>query len=202
MDTKVLAVIIVFAALTVALNPAVSGIGVPAPYLPFLVYQIWEIPIVVLFLLVGPKYAIPIAVLNALVLLALFIGPGGLPSGPFYNLMANLSTLLGIFVVEKAFSLRSKIDEATGSYKKVSLQVAAATAAAIILRVAVMSLVNYVTLRYSFPIGYSMPEAGIVALLPPIGFFNATLVLYTVPIAYFINDIVKRTLGSRLRFSK
>lgn len=198
MNTKVLALVIVFAALTIALNPTVSGIGVPAPYLPFLVYQIWEIPIVVLFLLVGSKYAIPIAILNAFVLLALFIGPGGLPAGPFYNLAAILSTLLGIYLVERIFSFR-KVGQTETSYKSGSLLVVAATAIAIIMRVALMSVVNYVTLRYPFPIGYSTPEPGIIAILPLIGLFNATLALYTVPLGYFIANIVKKTLGVHLR---
>jgi riboflavin transporter FmnP len=202
MDTKTLAVIIVFAALTIALNPAVSGIGVPAPYLPFLVYQIWEVPIVVLFLLAGPKYAIPIAVLNAFVLLALFIGPGGLPAGPFYNLIANLSTLLGIFIIEKIYSLRFNNRRKETSYTSGSIRVAAATAMAIVLRVLVMTVVNYVTLGYSYPIGFSTPEAGIIALLPLIGLFNATLALYTVPLGYFINNIVERTLGFNIRSRK
>jgi len=81
------------------------------------------------------------------------------------------------------------------SYKRVSVRVAAATASAMILRVVVMSAVNYATLRYSPPIGYNTPEAGIIAILPLIGIFNATLVLYTVPVAYLIKNIVKRTIG-------
>ena len=118
MNAKILAVIIVFASLTVVLNPAVTGIGVPAPYLPFLVYQIWEVPIVVLFLLVGPKYAIPIAVLNAFVLLALFIGPGGLPTGPFYNLAASLSMLLGVYIAHKIIPVQPNPEQRKPTYKK------------------------------------------------------------------------------------
>jgi riboflavin transporter FmnP len=209
MNARVIALIIVFAALTVVLNPAVTGIGVPAPYLPFLVYQIWEIPIVVLFLLVGPKYAIPIAVLNAFVLLALFIGPGGLPTGPFYNLAANLSMLLGVYVVNGIFAVLSKPEQrkpnyesgrwsAVGTFFRKQKLVLSATALAIIFRVAIMTLVNYATLRYPFPIGYSIPEVGIIPLLPPIGLFNATLALYTVPLGYAITNVVKRTLGSHV----
>ena len=46
MNTKTLALIIVFVALAAALNIAGPKIPVP-PYSPFLYYQLWEIPIAV-----------------------------------------------------------------------------------------------------------------------------------------------------------
>ncbi|MGZ4851010.1 MAG: hypothetical protein ACXV2C_06500, partial [Candidatus Bathyarchaeia archaeon] len=53
MNTKKLTLIIVFIALTTALN--IAGPKIPAPYAPFLIYQLWEIPIVVAFLAIGQK---------------------------------------------------------------------------------------------------------------------------------------------------
>ncbi|MCJ7793557.1 hypothetical protein MUP42_01345, partial [Candidatus Bathyarchaeota archaeon] len=82
MKTKTLSLIIIFVALTTALN--IAGPKIPAPYAPFLYYQIWEIPIVAAFLTVGPKTGVSVAALNTLILLAVF--PGNLPTGPFYNL--------------------------------------------------------------------------------------------------------------------
>src|SRR3989337_4238671 len=99
MNTKTITTTIVFAAVTVALNPAISGIAVPAPYAPFLLYQIWEIPIVAAFVLISRKSGVAIAILNAAVLFALF--PGFLPMGPFYNLIAVLSMLSGIYIVHR-----------------------------------------------------------------------------------------------------
>src|SRR3990170_1428712 len=99
MNTKTLALTIVFAAVTIALNPAFTNLALPAPYALFLYYQIWEIPIVVAFVLSGPKSGVTIAVLNTAVLLAVF--PGASPTGPFYNLAADLSMLLGIFLAFK-----------------------------------------------------------------------------------------------------
>ncbi len=95
MNTKAITLTIVFAALTVALNPDLTRIFFPAPYAPFLIYQIWEIPIVAAFILVSPKSGLAISALNAVVLLAIF--PGASPLGPFYNLAAILSMLLGIY---------------------------------------------------------------------------------------------------------
>ncbi|MCX8153743.1 MAG: hypothetical protein N3E52_04845, partial [Candidatus Bathyarchaeota archaeon] len=95
MNIKTLTTTIVFAALTVALNPSISGIGVPAPYAPFLIYGLWEIPIITVFLLINPTAGIMIALLNAAILFAFF--PGALPTGPFYNLIAIFSMMLGIY---------------------------------------------------------------------------------------------------------
>src|SRR3989304_6159865 len=109
MNTKTLAITIVFAAVTVALNPAISGIAFPAPYAPFLFYQIWEIPIVAAFLLSSRKSGIAIALLNASILFALF--PGFLPAGPFYNLFAVLSMLSGIYIAHKILTRKSSMEK-------------------------------------------------------------------------------------------
>ena len=195
MKTSSLAVIIVFTALTVVLNPALTGIGVPAPYAPYLVYQIWEIPLVAVLLLYGPKYAVPIAVLNTFVLLAIYMGPGGLPAAPFYNLAAFLSMALGIYLPYKISMLRSKnqtLEKSTMQYG--TLLIVMSTLLGVVLRVAVMSIVNYTVLRFDPPIGYSMPEPVILGSLPLIALFNATLALYTVPIGFLIADVVKTRL--------
>jgi riboflavin transporter FmnP len=193
MNSKTITITIVFTALTVALNPVFTGIGVPAPYMPFLIYQIWEIPIVAAFLLISPKSGVVISILNAAVLLALF--PGALLLGPLYNLIAILSMLSGIYVAHRILThgiLREKT-------KNVTLQletklITLSTVIGITFRVGIMSIVNYVVLRYPPPIGYSTPEAAIIATLPLIGLFNATLALYTIPLGHFIADAIRSNL--------
>jgi riboflavin transporter FmnP len=186
MNTKALATTIVFAALTVALNPALSGIGIPAPYAPFLIYGLWEIPIVVAFILIGPLSGISIALLNSAVLFAFF--QGSLPTGPLYNLIAIMSTLSGIYVAQKLF--KDKVNMG-----KIEFEIATgATILGIILRVGVMTVVNYVTLRYPYPIGFGMPEIDIIGFLPLGALFNGTLALYTIPTGEFIAKIVKTRL--------
>ncbi len=188
MNTKELATTIVFAALTVALNPGVSGIGVPAPYAPFLIYGLWEIPIVAAFILISPASGIIISLLNAAVLFAFF--PGPLPTGPFYNLIALFSMLLGLYIARR-FIKRE------GRYRQTVLKIAAAsTILGIILRVAVMTVVNYITLQQPYPIGFDLEEmAVIVTYLPTTALFNGTVALYTVPMGEFIANVIK----SRLR---
>jgi riboflavin transporter FmnP len=193
MNTKTIAITIVFAALTVALNPVFTGIGVPAPYAPFLIYQIWEIPIVAAFLLISPKSGVAISILNAAVLLALF--PGALLLGPFYNLIAIISMLSGIYMAHRI--LREKMKKVTVQLetKLITLStVIGITFRVITFRVGIMSIVNYVVLRYPPPIGYSTPEAAIIATLPLIGLFNATLALYTIPLGHFIADAIRSNL--------
>jgi len=182
MNTKTTAVIIIFTALTIALN--LSPIKFPAPYAPFLIYQIWEIPIVAAFLLYGTRVGIPIAILNTLMLLAVF--PGLLPTGPFYNLAAVLSMLLGIGIIK---SLAKK-----HSPKNQLLLGGLFTVSGIILRVAAMAIVNYVFLRFPSPVGYGLNEETIIAYVPLVVIFNVTLALYTIPIGHFLAELVKSSI--------
>ena len=90
MESKIIAAIAVFSALSIAL--VFSPAKFPAPYAPFLKYQIWEIPIVAAFLLYGPLVGIVVSILNTIILLIVY--PGDLPVGPLYNLAAILSMLV------------------------------------------------------------------------------------------------------------
>ena len=188
MNTKTLATTIVFAALTVALNPAISGIGVPAFYAPYLIYGLWEIPIVAAFLLISTASAIMISLVNATVLFALF--PGSLPTGPFYNLIAIISMLFGLYIARRFIKPNS-----TQQKETVFKIAASSTILAIILRVAVMTLVNYITLQQPYPIGFELAELAVIfTYLPPTALFNGTVVLYTIPIGEFIASIIKSRL--------
>jgi riboflavin transporter FmnP len=187
MKTKILAATIVFAALTVALNPAISGIGIPAPYAPYLIYGLWEIPIVAAFLLISATSGVAISLVNATVLFALF--PGSLPAGPFYNLIAIFSMLLGIYLARRFTKPESK------QQQKAILKIAAAsTILGVILRVAIMTLVNYITLQQPYPIGFELDEIAVVATLPLTAIFNGTTVLYTIPIGEFVARVIKSRL--------
>jgi riboflavin transporter FmnP len=197
MNTRAIATTIVFAAVTVALNPAISGIAFPAPYAPFLFYQIWEIPIVAAFVLINRKSGVAIAILNAVILFALF--PGFLPTGPFYNLIAVLSMLSGIYLAQRILTLgQSKEVMQKTSLESEARLITVSTAIGITLRVAIMSVVNYVALRQPYPFGYQFIEIEILASLPLIALFNATLALYTVPLGYSIANAIK----SRLKLSE
>ena len=190
MNTKTLALTIVFAAVTIALNPAFTNLALPAPYAMFLFYQIWEIPIVAAFILIGLKSGVTITLLNTAVLLAVF--PGASPTGPFYNLAAALSMLLGIYLAYKLVASKQKTENSTFRYG--TKLIAISTALGIIFRAGIMSIVNYAFLRFPPPIGYSYTEAAIIPFLPLVAFFNATLALYTIPTGLLIANVIKSNL--------
>jgi riboflavin transporter FmnP len=180
MNSKTVSLLAVFAAFTVVLN--LSPFKFPAPYAPFLFYQIWEIPIVSSFLLFGPLIGVGVAVLNTLILFVVF--PGALPTGPLYNLAAVLGMLLGVYIalwlVRKIRVLRSEVGVVTCS-----------TTVGILLRVGVMTLVNWTLLPYPPPVGYSLPQDLVIAWIPLIAFFNFTLALYTVPLGHFLAKVAE-----------
>lgn len=177
-NAKKIAVIAVFAALTISLN--LSPIKIPAPYAPYLIYQVWEIPIVAAFLLHGFFAGIAITILNTLVLLMVF--PGMLLTGPLYNLAAVISMLIGISI-PKIIHKNLQADKWT--------LVAMFTTFGIIFRVGIMTVVNWAFLRFPPPVGFGMPEQAIMMSLPLIAVFNATLALYTVPLGYAITETIK-----------
>jgi riboflavin transporter FmnP len=169
--SQTLAGIGLFAALALVLN--LSHIQVPAPYLQFLIYEIWEIPIVVCLLIFGFYASFAASLINAFVLI--LVNPGFLASGPIYNLIAVTVTLLAI-IGGHEISSRARLN--------LPLEVVIATAMAMIVRTAVMTAVNYSLLPFPAPLGFSTPDSAVIPLLPLIAFFNATLALYTVPLGY------------------
>ena len=175
MNPRTLTIIAVFAAVAIVLS--LSPLKFPAPYATFLKYQLWEIAIVTAFLLYGVKVGISISFINTLVLFAFF--PGDLPTGPIYNFIAVLSMLLGIYIVQKSVGNRF-------SRGREAILTALSTASGIVTRVTVMSIVNWIVLPLSTPFGYSLPLEELPAMLSIVALFNATIVLYTIPVGYII----------------
>jgi riboflavin transporter FmnP len=187
MNTKTLAVVVMFAALATVLSLSPLKIGFPIPpFNTFLYYQIWEIPIVVAFLIYGTTVLILVTAINTGVLLVFF--PGGLPSGPIYNAAAILCMILGMGIV-KFFITRH-------SPKRDALVVALYTLFGVSFRTVGMSFVNYSVLGLPYPFGYSLPYAVVIGWLPFIAVFNATLALYTIPVSYGLARIVKSNVGT------
>ena len=183
MNTRALSLIIIFVALATALN--IYGPKIPFPLAPFLFYQLWEIPIVVAFLAVGPKSGIIVTVINTLILLAVF--PGSLPTGPLYNLIAVLSMFLGIYIPYRLATHACKTENLSNFlHRHVKLISVSATALGIALRVVVTTFVNYFALQQPYPIGFSLPSIDALAFLPLGALFNATVAIYTIPIAIII----------------
>lgn len=176
-DTKTIGFIVTFTALTIMLN--LSPIKMPAPYAPYLTYQVWEVPIVAAFLLYGFSLSLIVAVINTLTLLVVY--PGALITGPLYNLAAVTSMLTGLAILRATGLNPSKSGRAIALY----------TALGVTARVMFMTLINWVFLRFPPPIGFALSEATIIASLPLIAFFNATLAAYTIPLGVIVAKTLK-----------
>jgi riboflavin transporter FmnP len=187
MKTRAIAITIAFSALTIVLNPAVSGIAVPAPYLPSRLYEIWEIPIVAAILLLGSASGVSVALLNAAFLLALFPGPVR-PFYPVLNLAACLSMLLGIYLAQKLIMRGVTKEKVLVGNKSVIYF----TILGILFRTAIMTIVWYALLTYT--VVSSLFSWVVITTLSLIAFYNVTLPLYTIPVGYFLAKTVEKNL--------
>lgn len=181
MKTRELALGVVFSALAIVLN---FLIRIPDPLAPFLIYQIWEIPILTAFFLFGATTLFFVTFVNLVVLFIFFQGSSIL--GPVYWLIAWLSMIAGVGLIKILLDRRS--------VKNVAITAALYTAFGVTFRTVVMILVNYSVLRFPPPVGFSYPEPVILGLVPALAFFNATLALYTIPISYSLAKTLARTV--------
>lgn len=180
--TQMLTGIALFAALAIMLNFLLK---VPAPYAPFLYYEVWEIPIVAVLLIFGAYAALGVSVLNTAVLLLVF--QGALPTGPLYNLAAVLLTL-GAVIAAHSLGTRIKLSSRN--------LIILATGSGILVRSVAMTAFNFLLLPLSPPIGFNYPVQAVIPILPLIAFFNATVALYSIPFGY----VVVRAVSHRFRF--
>ncbi|MCL2686717.1 MAG: hypothetical protein FWE73_10110 [Candidatus Bathyarchaeota archaeon] len=192
MNTKKLAITILFAALAIVLNPTLTHIALPYPFMQGLVYQIWEIPIVIAFLIVSPLSGITVSLLNTGVLFVIF--PGVMPTGPLYNLLATLAMQIGIYVAvaigKKIYCCKNPQANIYAGGKCLLI----ATGLGVLARVAFMSVILYFALPQVPPIGYALNQAATIASLPFAALFNATLALYTISISWIIAQRVQKVL--------
>ena len=80
-------------------------------------------------------------------------------------------------------------------HKKTQWTVApVSTIVGVIFRVAIMTIVNWVFLPFAPPVGFGLPTNIVLAMLPIIGVFNATLALYTIPIGYLVSQAVNSSM--------
>lgn len=194
MNTRAIAVTIAFSALTLVLNVFV----VPSFYWPGFNYRIYEIVLVVVFMLFGFKIGIAVTALNVIGQIVFFPVPGGVVAYPF-GLIAMLLMMIGVYSAN--YLVQSRFQQ-----EKVSTQrkIAYLTALGVAVRGAIMPLLDYgVLYHFLLPIvlGRTISEAYMLALLPGMFAFNITIPLYTIPIAYVIakkvNNSLKMVSGKR-----
>ncbi len=187
MNTRSLAVAVTFAAIAIALNI----IRIPTLYWPGASYGFSEIPVVVAFLLFGPKIGVLVGLLNFAGQELLF--PLGLPFVAAYPIAFTglLFSLLGAYLGAKY--LARKTTEKTCSDRKTTFYL---TAFASATRGAIMPIVIYgLFYHVMLPlVGIRIPEVITVGLIPSFFLFALTVPLYTIPIAYVIATKVTKAL--------
>jgi riboflavin transporter FmnP len=186
MNTKAFAMSITFAVVAMVLNPAVTGIKIPSPFLTGLYYQVWDIPIMVAFLLLGFKYGVFAGVLNSVFLFAVFPGP----SQPFYapsNVVAQFSMMIGIYLAIKLFIRRREAVQKTSSRIKL---VVTSTVLGTIVRLPIMLAIMFLILHYLMGIAQSVT----FALLFVQVIYILVISAYTIPVAFVVARAVNKNL--------
>jgi riboflavin transporter FmnP len=189
MNSRSIALVITFAAIAIALNT----IRIPTIYWPGFTYHFNEIPIVVSFLLFGPRIGVLVGVLHLVGQELLFpMGPTGIVAYPM-GFAALLLMLFGVYLASR-FITRKAASEKPLNEKKRTIYL---TASAIAFRGGIMPFLTYGVMYHvllPLVLGTSIPEAYVTALVPSFVLFNVTVPLYTVPIAYFVAAKVSRRL--------
>lgn len=184
MDTRAIALTIVFSALAIALTP----IAIPAGFLLGYSYRFWEIPIVVAFLLFGPKIGIAVTVIRTIAEMTILLRPSGFV-GPITALGGTLAMLLGVYLA--SWLLKRGFPTAEGKRFGVAAVTLFAALGAL-FRASIAPLVMYPVYRFFLPRAFT--DAEIVVLVPGIMLFAATLAIYTVIVGYLVARVISRNL--------
>jgi riboflavin transporter FmnP len=128
---------------------AALPLSFPYPIIPYLKFDLAEIPVFLAFLLLGPWAGMLSSIVYWLILL--LIGSFS-PLGPTMKFAAVLSTLIGLWA---GFRIRAS--------PRTGLIIGGALGC--VIRVAVMSAFNYIVLVYIFPGFLEFAAAGISAFL-------------------------------------
>ena len=189
MNTKSITLIITFAAVAIALN----AVRIPSVFYPGASYPIYQIPIIVAFLLFGARIGFLVGILNMAGGLLLFsTGPSSFISYPM-GLVSVLVMFAGLYVGSRFLTNNGK-----SRHTAIGL-----TFFVVILRGCLMPFVDYgVVHHFLVPLilGVSLPEAYIAGLVPAFILFNVIVPLYTIPFAYIIAIKVGNNLKIEPRF--
>ncbi len=184
-NSREIALIIVFVALTIALDP----IRIPSGYLLGVSYRFSEIPILAAFLLFGPKVGVLVAVLNLPAEIILFPIPSTIIGVPFV-FMLTMSMLFGIYLAS-VFLKRKTLQNPACKAKPIKYF----TAFGAFFRTSLAPFVVAFDYRFMLPIvGFNLPDKIILGLMPAFALYAFTFSLYTIPIGYLIARTISQNL--------
>jgi hypothetical protein len=171
--------IVLFTGLVLLLN--FYGPKIPAPYMPSLLYYLWEIPIVTAFVLCGVKVGFFTALTSIVGLLQL---QRKIPCQTFYCLAATIGMLLGVGI--------TKFYASKHSLKGGLVQAFMFTFSGAILRTTIVMLVFLAFLGSPQPLGFSFSEPATAITIMYRAVYDFSLAFYTTPLGYIIAEAIKR----------
>lgn len=181
--------IAIFAALAIVLH--LSPAKIPAPYAPFLIYELWEIPIIIAFYLYGVKVSLAVAGINFMSLLVIF--PGSLQAGPIYNLIAIASMIFGILLVYQITRSGSRFKNNVWLF---GLTIIFGSVA----RVLIMTVVNATLLPFPPPFGFNMPFEAVFSIIHLLALFNASVAIYSIVIARILIRVIQNSTRIQIKY--
>lgn len=187
MNTKVIGVITTFSALAIIL----SQIRIPLPFPPpGFSYQLYQIPIVVAFLLIGSKYGVIVALLNMLVNMLIPTGPLGV-FGPPFGFLVTLSLLLGIYFASKISQFRLDHTNRNIGWKKALIFTLVAT----VFRAIFVLPVDFFVFGYFLSLAIGMPVADAFAyaygIMGSVVIFNMIVAIYVTFSSNFVFNKIR-----------
>jgi riboflavin transporter FmnP len=186
MNSKAIGIIIVFTALTTALN----FVKIPVPYMPTFSYTLGDIVIVISLLLFGPKPGVAVAFFSTIITMIILPGPAGIVGPPYY-FIGVMTMLLGVYLASRLIERTLKLQ--TGTKTVILL-----TLLAVLTRTLIMLPLDYTVYGslVSIVSGLSMATsyAIVLAAMPGIILYNITVPLYVIPTSYYIAKKLSKSL--------
>lgn len=171
--------IFVFTGFALVLN--FYGPKIPAPYMPSLLYYLWEVPIVTAFVLCGIKAGIFTALLSDLV--PFIISKERLMPNFFYCLAPTVGMLLGVGLAKfyaSRYSPKSGLELAILS-----------TVFGAVSRTIIVALLFLAFIGFSPPLGFSFPEPATKITIMNRAIYDFSSSFYTIPLGYFFAYCLK-----------
>jgi len=189
------ALIAVFSAIAISLN----AFRIPSFYWPGFSYGLYEIPVVVAFIIYGFKIGYLVEILHIMGQEIFFTtGIGAVVVYPM-GLIFHTLMFSGIYLANKLINRKIAKGKNVSEKKTTIYYTGLATA----LRGGIMPIIDYKVL-YSiilpFALGHTIPETYTLSLIPAFITYNITGTLYTVPIAHAIAKKTAKHLGIKAKF--
>ena len=181
MNAKSVALIAVFAAIAITLN----AIRIPTFYYPSFFYALYDIPVIVAFIIYGYKIGFLVEIIHIIGQEIFFpVGAGGIVTYPF-GVVIHAFMFSGIYLANNL--IKRKI--ARGNVMSTKREIVYSTLLSTAIRGGLMPIVDYSILygiMLPIALAITIPETYILTLVPAFILYNVTSTLYAVPIAYAI----------------